>query len=143
LASSGGKLLGDTTCYWAALISRILVRTIQERAGDDEEDQAAAVKEVDILGIQESIGTCPDAFAVFETITARDAAVDISIQSGGSEFIGMTITLNGSRVGPQSAQSPNSANADPWFKVKRILWDLELFVWGLAVWDVAFDLPEE
>lgn len=42
-----------------------------ECAGDDEGDEVADVKEVDICGILKSIRTCPDAYAVFETETAR------------------------------------------------------------------------
>jgi hypothetical protein len=56
-------------------------------------DQVAATKEVDIPGIQKSIRTCSEASAVFETKTARDAAVDKLIRSSGIEFIGKMITL--------------------------------------------------
>jgi len=113
----------------------------QECAGDDEGDQVADVKEVDVLGILKSIRTCPDAYAVFETETARDAAVDTSVQSGGIEFNGKTITLNASRVEPQSVQWPNCANTDLWFKAKRILMGLGVICLGLGVWVVAFYLP--
>ena len=101
----------------------------------------ADVKEVDILGILKSIRTCPDAYAVFETETARDAAVDASVQSGGIEFNGTTISLNASRVEPQSVQWPNCANTDLWFKAKRILMGLGAICLGLAAWVVAFYLP--
>ena len=95
-----------------------------ECAGDDEGDQVADVKEVDVHGILKSIRTCPDAYAVFETETARDAAVDTSIQSGGIEFNGKTITLNASHVEHWSVQWPNCAHTDLWFKAKRILMGL-------------------
>lgn len=36
-------------------------------------------KEVDVVGILKSLKTCPDAYAIFETEAARDAAVE----SGG------------------------------------------------------------
>ena len=36
-----------------------------------------------VVGIFKSIKTCPDAYAIFETEAARDAAVDTAVQSGG------------------------------------------------------------
>ena len=102
----------------------------QEGAGDHEEDKVAGVKEADIPGMLKSIGSCPDAYAVFEAKTARKAAVDASAQSGGIEFKGKTISLNASRLEPPSGQWPNRANTDLWFMAKRISWDLALLAWS-------------
>jgi hypothetical protein len=77
-----------------------------ESAVDDQGYHVADVKEGDIYGFLKSIRTCPDAYAVFETETTRDAAVDASAQSGGIEFNGKTITLNALRMEPQSVQWP-------------------------------------
>ena len=52
-------------------------------------------KEVDVVGILKSL-TCPDAYAIFETEAARDAAVEATVQSGGVEFGGNTLKLNAS-----------------------------------------------
>ena len=53
-------------------------------------------KEVDVVGILKSLKTCPDAYAIFETEAARDAAVE-SAGAGGVEFNGNTLKLNASR----------------------------------------------
>ena len=53
-------------------------------------------KEVDVVGILKSLKTCPDAYAIFETEAARDAAVEATVQSGGVEFGGNTLKLNAS-----------------------------------------------
>jgi len=67
-------------------------------AGDDEGDQVADVKEVDVYRILKSIRDCPNSDAASEPGTARDAAVDTPIQSGGIVFNDKKITLNASRV---------------------------------------------
>ena len=69
-----------------------------ECAGDDEGDQVADVKEVDVYRILKSIRDCPNSDAASEPGTARDAAVDTPIQSGGIVFNVKKITLNASRV---------------------------------------------
>ena len=48
------------------------------------------------MGILKSLKTCPDAYAIFETEAARDAAVE-SAGAGGVEFNGNTLKLNASR----------------------------------------------
>ena len=50
---------------------------------------------MDVVGILKSLKTCPDAYAIFETEAARDAAVDSA--GGGVEFNGNTLKLNASR----------------------------------------------
>ena len=50
---------------------------------------------MDVVGILKSLKTCPDAYAIFETEAARDAAVDSA--AGGVEFNGNTLKLNASR----------------------------------------------
>lgn len=51
---------------------------------------------MDVVGILKSLKTCPDAYAIFETEAARDAAVEATVQSGGVEFGGNTLKLNAS-----------------------------------------------
>ena len=64
--------------------------------------------------ILKSIKTCPDAYAIFETEAARDTAVEAANQSGGIEFAGNTITLNASRVEPQTVNWRTcNSTADP------------------------------
>ncbi|CAJ1393237.1 unnamed protein product [Effrenium voratum] len=98
-------------------------------------------KEVDVIGILKSIKTCPDAYAIFETETARDAAVEAAVSSGGVEFHGNTLKLNASRVEPQTVKWQNCANTDLVVKAKRVALGMCIMLAGLGVWVVAFYLP--
>lgn len=112
---------------------------LHRRGVEAPSEEITEVKEVDVEGILKSIKTCPDAYAVFETEAARDAAVEAA--SGGIEFRGKEITLNASRVEPQSVQWPNCANTDLWFKAKRIGVGVGIIGLGLLLWVVAFYIP--
>ncbi|CAJ1420054.1 unnamed protein product [Effrenium voratum] len=98
-------------------------------------------KEVDVIGILKSIKTCPDAYAIFETETARDAAVEATVASGGVEFHGNTLKMNASRVEPQTVKWQNCANTDLVVKAKRVALGMCIMLAGLGVWVVAFYLP--
>ena len=54
---------------------------------------------MDVVGILKSLKTCPDAYAIFETEAARDAALESAGTAGGVEFNGNTLKLNASRGG--------------------------------------------
>ena len=112
----------------------------KDAAAHPEEEHVEECKEVDIVGILKSIKTCPDAYAIFETETARDAAVE-AVHSGGIEFAGNTITLNASRVEPQTVNWRNCANTDLVVKAKRIGLGFLIMLAGLTLWVVAFYLP--
>eukprot|EP00931_Biecheleriopsis_adriatica_P035637 TRINITY_DN20529_c0_g1_i1.p1 TRINITY_DN20529_c0_g1~~TRINITY_DN20529_c0_g1_i1.p1 ORF type:complete len:1001 (-),score=225.18 TRINITY_DN20529_c0_g1_i1:66-2657(-) len=115
----------------------------QAEEASGESDEIAEVKEVDVSTILKQLKTCPDAYAVFRTEQSRDKAVENASQlnHGGISFKGNTITLNASRVEPQSVKWPNCSNTDLWFKAKRILTGLGVIGTGLAVWVVCFYLP--
>ncbi|CAK9095756.1 unnamed protein product, partial [Durusdinium trenchii] len=107
----------------------------------NEEEVIEECKEVDVIGILKSIKTCPDAYAIFQTEAARDAAVEASLQSGGIEFGGNTLKLNASRVEPQTVNWKNCANTDITVKAKRIIMGFFIMLAGLGLWVVAFYLP--
>jgi len=134
----------------AAEAERVVVKgemTEEERQTASREAQAAnpeemieECKEVDVVGILKSIKTCPDAYAIFETEAARDAAVD-AVQSAGVEFHGNVLKLNASRVEPQTVNWRNCANTDLVVKAKRVAMGFCIMLAGLGLWVVAFYLP--
>ena len=112
-----------------------------EAQAQGEEEIIEECKEVDVIGILKSIKTYPDAYAIFETEAARDAAVESTGESGGVEFHGNTLKFNALRVEPQTVQWKNCASTDLVVKAKRIAMGMCIMFAGLALWVVAFYLP--
>lgn len=128
----------------AAEAERVVVKgemTSGEAQANADEEMIEECKEVDVVGILKSIKTCPDAYAIFETEAARDAAVDTAVQSGGVEFHGNLLKLNASRVEPQTVNWRNCANTDLIVKAKRVAMGFCIMLAGLGLWVVAFYLP--
>eukprot|EP00438_Fugacium_kawagutii_P018685 Skav217890 [mRNA] locus=scaffold67:217360:240797:+ [translate_table: standard] len=142
-------LLGLVTAFIVAWIVDIAVRPVVNADGlkgaldarsrskaranvASDSVQPQECKEVDVVGILKSIKTCPDAYAIFESEAARDAAVDISVQSGGrpEDFHGNVLKLNASRVEPQTVNWRNCANTDLMAPCHRG-YNIQMFV-GLA-----------
>eukprot|EP00933_Yihiella_yeosuensis_P063762 TRINITY_DN669_c0_g3_i2.p1 TRINITY_DN669_c0_g3~~TRINITY_DN669_c0_g3_i2.p1 ORF type:complete len:1064 (+),score=238.65 TRINITY_DN669_c0_g3_i2:205-3192(+) len=118
--------------------------TAEEKAqaeAAEEEGEMPEVKEVDVVDILETIVTCPDAYAIFETEDDRDAAVDTAMAAGGVEYKGNVLSLNASRVEPSSVNWSNCANTDIWVKFQRILGGMLFVAAGLTLWVVVFYLP--
>lgn len=115
-------------------------REAQAQAANPDEEIVEECKEVDVVGILKSLKTCPDAYAIFETEAARDAAVESAALSG-VEFHGNTLKLNASRVEPQTVNWKNCANTDIAVKAKRVVMGFFIMLAGLALWVIAFYLP--
>lgn len=109
--------------------------------GEESAQEGEECKEVDVVGILKGLKTCPDAYAIFETEAARDAAVEASQLSGGVEFGGNTLKMNASRVEPQTVNWKNCANTDLMVKAKRVIMGFFIMLAGLGLWVVAFYLP--
>lgn len=97
--------------------------------------------EVDPVEELEKLYSTEDAFIVFETEAARDAAIKFVNEKGGVEFRGCTLRLEEATCEPQMVNWGRITNRSTAMWVFRVFIGFCCILLGLATWCFCFYLP--